>query len=344
MSRAAPMRRVRVNVLATLMDYCTSPSFASGGFIADSEFDGSTVVNGSQQQWLVNSTLDGWTNGVWNQAWKARPPSASPLRDQRRPVYDARDQPGHGEAPYPYLGSDGHYNVFVPRRGRTPLARRGRRATAGLRSRSTSSSSPSRATMRRRSTTHSHAARPDLTPGIYHLDRSIDVKRPDTVVLGLGFPTLVPENGVTAMTVADVKGVARRPAVRRRHGQPAGALRVGPAGSQERPGRLRTMCSRRRGNLGKATNSLIVNSDDVVLDDIWPGGSSRQRCRLDDRCHLRDRRATWHVRPLRRHMEVRGDLERGGGRSSFRTRCRTTRRASRRGWRLQRQRLGGVRR
>jgi len=29
------------------------------GFIADSEFDGNTVINGSQQQWLVrNSKLD----------------------------------------------------------------------------------------------------------------------------------------------------------------------------------------------------------------------------------------------------------------------------------------------
>ena len=35
-SQAAPMRRVHVNGLTTLMDYCTGPSFASGGFIADS--------------------------------------------------------------------------------------------------------------------------------------------------------------------------------------------------------------------------------------------------------------------------------------------------------------------
>src|SRR6266545_5837367 len=33
-SQAAPMRRVHVNGFATLMDYCTGPSFASGGFIA----------------------------------------------------------------------------------------------------------------------------------------------------------------------------------------------------------------------------------------------------------------------------------------------------------------------
>ena len=70
-SQASPMRRVNVtggNV--TLMDYCSGPSFASGGFIADSQFAGGTVINGSQQQWLVrNSVLDGWTNGVWNQVF-----------------------------------------------------------------------------------------------------------------------------------------------------------------------------------------------------------------------------------------------------------------------------------
>src|SRR5581483_12021650 len=44
-SQAAPLRRVDVNGLTTLMDYCTGPSFASGGFIADSRFTGSTVIN-----------------------------------------------------------------------------------------------------------------------------------------------------------------------------------------------------------------------------------------------------------------------------------------------------------
>src|SRR3954471_16142621 len=55
-SQAAPMRRVDVNGNTTLMDYCTGPSFASGGFIADSRFS-SSIVNGSQQQWFTrNST------------------------------------------------------------------------------------------------------------------------------------------------------------------------------------------------------------------------------------------------------------------------------------------------
>src|SRR4051812_36649381 len=67
-SQAAPMRRVDVDGPTTLMDYCTTPSFASGGFIADSRLG--SVVNGSQQQWMTrNSTITSWSNGVWNQVF-----------------------------------------------------------------------------------------------------------------------------------------------------------------------------------------------------------------------------------------------------------------------------------
>src|SRR6202041_2297288 len=62
-SQAAPMRRVAITGgTLSLMDYCSAgPQYASGGFIADSSFSGGTVVNGSQQQFLVrNTSLDGW--------------------------------------------------------------------------------------------------------------------------------------------------------------------------------------------------------------------------------------------------------------------------------------------
>src|SRR5262245_101521 len=46
-----------------------------------------------------------------------------------------------------------------------------------------------------------------VTPGVYHLSETIRVTRPDTVVLGFGLATLIPDNGIAAMTVADVAGV-----------------------------------------------------------------------------------------------------------------------------------------
>jgi hypothetical protein len=112
-SQAAPMRRVDVNGFATLMDYCTGPSFASGGFIADSRFNGSTIVNGSQQQWLVrNSALDGWTNGVWNQVFSGvvgAPAECFPAQAScGGPYTTLPTSPVTREAPYLYVDSGGN--------------------------------------------------------------------------------------------------------------------------------------------------------------------------------------------------------------------------------------------
>src|SRR5438105_2802912 len=113
-SQAAPLRRVHVNGYTTLMDYCSNPSYASGGFIADSEFSGSTVVNGSQQQYLVrNGILDGWTNGVWNQVF-AGVHGAPPQSFPDPPYTTLATNPASREKPFLYVDSSKHFNVYVP--------------------------------------------------------------------------------------------------------------------------------------------------------------------------------------------------------------------------------------
>ncbi|HZP51934.1 MAG TPA: hypothetical protein VFB40_12240, partial [Actinocrinis sp.] len=122
-SQAAPLRRVHVNGLVSLMDYCDgSPDYASGGFIADSQFTGSTVINGSQQQYITrDSALDGWTNGVWNQVFcgdSGAPAqsfaSNSGLSGGPAPYTTLATCPVTQEEPYLYLDSAGKYRVFVP--------------------------------------------------------------------------------------------------------------------------------------------------------------------------------------------------------------------------------------
>ena len=115
-----------------------------------------------------------------------------------------------------------------------------------------------------------------LTPGVYHLDRSIDVTRPDSVVLGLGFPTLVPTNGNAAMTTARAKGIMISGVI-----FDAGPvespvlLQVGSGHARSDneatdPSTLSDVFFRIGGAaLGKATTSLVVNSNNVILDDIW---------------------------------------------------------------------------
>jgi hypothetical protein len=281
-SQAAPMRRVHVNGFATLMDYCTGPSFASGGFIADSRFDGSTIVNGSQQQWLVrNSTLDGWTNGVWNQVFSGvvgAPAQCFPAQASCGGPYTTIPTSSVSrDAPYLYVDSSGNYNVFVP-------AAQHDSAGASWEGGATAGSSipigdffmakPSDDAQ----TINNALARGQnliFTPGVYHVDRTIKVKRPGTVVLGLGFPTLVPEDGVPTMEVADVPGVKLSGLLF--DAGPVSSpvlLQVGKPHSHKSdpadPTSVQDVFFRIGGATpGKAATSLVVNSDNVLLDDIW---------------------------------------------------------------------------
>ena len=112
-SQATSLRRVHVNGFTTLMDYCSSPAFASGGFIADSQFTGA-VVNGSQQQYLVrDSSLDGWTNGVWNQVFAGT--VGAPAQSFPNPPYTTLERnPESREKPFLYVDSNDRFKVFVP--------------------------------------------------------------------------------------------------------------------------------------------------------------------------------------------------------------------------------------
>jgi len=276
-SQAAPLRRVHVNGFTTLMDYCTGPSFASGGFIADSEFDASTVVNGSQQQWVTrNSKLDGWTNAVWNQVFSGvvgAPPQSFPSP----PYTTLSTSPVTREAPYLYVDGAGNYNVRIPGVQHDSVGTTwGSGPTPG-------STIPldrfflARPTDSVQMINTQLAIGKDLlfTPGIYHLDRSIRVVHRDTVVIGLGFPTLVPDQGNTSMVVEDGTGVNLSGIM-----FDAGPdnspelLQMGAGPGQHSlagdPGSLHDVFFRIGGATpGRAGTSLVVNSDNVILDNVW---------------------------------------------------------------------------
>jgi hypothetical protein len=280
-SQAAPMRRVHVNGATTLMDYCTGPSFASGGFIADSRFDGN-IVNGSQQQWLVrNSTLNGWSNGVWNQVFSGvvnAPPECFPAHSPcGGPYTTLATSPVTRDAPYLYVDSNGKYAVFVPAAQRNSVGASWEGGTTAGSSIPIDDFFVAKPTDDVQAINNALARGENLlfTPGVYHLDRTIKVKRPDTVVLGLGFPTLVPEDGVVTMKVADVRGVKLSGLLF--DAGPVNSpvlLQVGkPHAHKSDPGdptSVQDVFFRIGGATpGKATTSLVVNSDNVLLDDIW---------------------------------------------------------------------------
>jgi hypothetical protein len=281
-SQASPMRRVDVNGFATLMDYCTGPSFASGGFIADSRFN-DTIVNGSQQQWLVrNSALVNWTNGVWNQVFSGAvgaPAECFPTQAScGGPYTTLPTSPVTREAPYLYVDSGGNQNVFVPSAqtsssGTTWAAGATPGTSIPLDQFYVAMPSDSAATINSALRTGRNLI---LTPGIYHLKQSISVTRPDTVVLGLGFPTLIPTNGNAAMTTARAKGILISGVMF--DAGPVNSpvlLQVGSGHARSDnessdPSTVSDVFFRIGGaEPGSATTSLVVNSNNVILDDIW---------------------------------------------------------------------------
>lgn len=290
-SQAAPMRRVNITGgNLTLMDYCTAgPQYASGGFIANSQTG--YIINGSQQQFLVrNSSIGGWSNGVWNQVFSgvegAPPQSFGSTPYDPAPYTTLDTSPLTREKPFLYQDSDGNYNVFVPApqhdsRGTTWA--NGPAAGESIPIDQFFIANPSNSA-KEINVALATGQNVIFTPGVYHLDRTLKVKRPDTVLLGLGLPTLVPDGGFATMTVADVKGVkiagimfdagpVNSPVllqVGTQHAEDSQARQNNNWSDPADPSSLQDVFFRIGGATpGKATDSLIVNADNVILDDIW---------------------------------------------------------------------------
>ena len=283
-SQAAPIRRVHVNGFTTLFDFCSSPAFSSGGFIADSAFDGSIVINGSQQQYLVrNSSLDFWTNGVWNQVFSGvvgAPAQCFPGHAPcGGPFTTLATSPVTREAPYLDVDANGNYNVFVPAvqansSGTTWAGGPTPGTSIPIESFFIASPSDSGAAITAALASGKNLI---LTPGVYQLDQTIEVTHADTVVLGLGFATLIPQNGIVAMRcVGGAQGVLISGILFEAGATTSPALlqigtgNAGKNNDASDPAVLSDVFFRIGGAAaGSATNSLVVNSSNVILDDIW---------------------------------------------------------------------------
>ncbi|MGW7440445.1 discoidin domain-containing protein [Streptomyces sp. NPDC054849] len=273
-SQAAPFRRMHVKGGLNLAP--DGYGWASGGYIADSKIDGQ-VGNYSQQQWYTrDSSIGGWSNGVWNQVFSGT--QGAPAQGFPNPPYTTLDTtPISREKPFLYLdGND--YKVFVPAKRVNARGTSWGNGTAPQ-----GSSIPlsqfyvvkpgaSAATINQALAQGLHLL---FTPGVYHVDRTIQVNRPGTVVLGLGLATVIPDNGVTAMKVADVDGV--RLAGFLIDAGPVNSptlLEIGPAGAgadhAADPTTVQDVFIRVGGaGPGKATLGMVVNSHDTIVDHTW---------------------------------------------------------------------------
>ncbi|MEU4220191.1 RICIN domain-containing protein [Actinoplanes sp. NPDC026623] len=299
-SQAAPYRRMHVRGNLALSD----GGWSSGGWMSDTRIDGQ-VQSGTQQQWITrNSQLGSWSGSNWNQVFVGT--SGAPANSFPSPPYTTVNQtPVVAEKPYLYVDSAGAYQVFVP------APRTNSSGTTWANGNPAGQSLPIGTffvVKPGETAANINAALAGgknllVTPGVYNLNQTINVTRAGTVVLGLGLATFVPQNGITAMTVADVDGV-----------RVAGLLfdagttnspvlmEVGPSGSAANhaadPTVLSDVFFRIGGAIaGKASVSLRINSDNVIGDHAWIW-------RAD---HSDNNTNGWNVNPAANGLTVNGD-------------------------------------
>ncbi|MDQ7809440.1 RICIN domain-containing protein [Amycolatopsis sp. A133] len=271
-SQAAPYRRMHVRGDLQLDD----GGWASGGWISDTKIDGQ-VRSGSQQQWISrNSQFGSWNGANWNMVFTGV--QGAPANTFPAPPYTTVGQtPVVREKPFLYIDSAGKYQVFVP----------GVKTNASGTSWANGAAPGTSLPIDQFYIAKPGATAADLnaalaagknllvTPGVYHLNQTLRVTRPDTVVLGLGIATLIPDNGITAMTVDDVDGVKLAGLLVDAGTTNSNTLmQVGPAGSAANhaanPTSLHDVFFRIGGAaVGKATTSLVVNSSNVIGDHMW---------------------------------------------------------------------------
>ncbi|WRO14705.1 discoidin domain-containing protein [Streptomyces cyaneofuscatus] len=271
-SQAASFRRMHVKGGLNLAP--NGYGWASGGYIADSKIDGQ-VGNYSQQQWYTReSSIGGWSNSVWNQTFSGV--EGAPATSFPEPRYTTlQTTPISREKPFLYL--DGNtYKVFVPakRTDARGVSWNGTPQGTSIDLNQFYVVKPG-ATAATINQALAQGLNLLFTPGIYHVDQTINVNRANTVVLGLGLATIIPDNGVTAMKVADVDGVklagflidagtVNSPTL----------LELGPQNSSAdhsaNPTSIQDVYVRIGGaGAGKATTSIAVHSDDVIIDHTW---------------------------------------------------------------------------
>ncbi|WP_410593208.1 chitobiase/beta-hexosaminidase C-terminal domain-containing protein [Amycolatopsis sp. lyj-23] len=273
-AQAAPFRRM--DVRGGLQLYPASYGYASGGYIADTKVAGQ-AASVSQQQWYTrDSALGSWNGGVWNMVFSGT--SGAPATTfPNPPETTLATTPVSRDVPYLYVDGTGKYRVFLPSlrtnasgpswaNGSTPGSSVPMSQFYVVKSGDTAAS-----------INNALAAGCNLffTPGIYHLNQTLNVTRANTTVLGIGYPTLVPDNGVNAMQVSDVDGVRLKGLLFDAGTTNSQALlTVGQSGSSashaSNPATVQDVFFRIGGEIaGKATNSLVVNSANTIIDHIW---------------------------------------------------------------------------
>jgi hypothetical protein len=291
-SQAAPIRRAIINGSVVFQDYCAQGSSsnpsrddASGGFIADSQINGNLNFYGQQQYLVRNTQIEGANGcgtangGLWNLTYSgvtgaSITPEFGGQCDQNTVLPTS---PVTEEQPFLYKASNGNWQAFVP------AVQRKSSGTSWASGTEAGSSIPIGKFFVANPATPISAINLALAfgrdlilePGVYVLRAPIVVTRPNTVVLGLGFATLVPQRGNAALVAVPNDGVKIAGLII--DGGPVNSpvlLSVGSPGQNfgavANPDLVSDVFFRIGGaELGKADISFLDLAPNSIIDDLW---------------------------------------------------------------------------
>jgi hypothetical protein len=286
-SQASSMRRVSfINGDVSLMDYCTMPAFASGGFVADSKFTGE-IENGSQQQWFSRNidVEQNWSGAVWNQVFlgsRGVPPGNS-FPDP--PISSLPETPLSREKPFLYLGEDDNFFVFVPSTVTNTKGPSWDRTT------SPNNDTPGRSISLNEILVITPSTDSDdidraldrgmhllFTPGVFDIYKTIEITKPGTIVLGMGHATLTARNGVVPIKTSNAPGIVLAGiTIDAGEAESPYLLQVGSNSDEslqnnnpDDPITLSDVYIRVGGpHIGKTTVAIEINPDNVLIDHTW---------------------------------------------------------------------------
>jgi hypothetical protein len=290
-SQAAPLRNVKVDNDLIFFEYmpqsCCAAGYASGGWGSGLQVGGKTSF-GSQQQFIVRSSdlaaNDNSDTAAWNGVFVATKGAPAHTCAGAPSVVNMPNVPAVAEKPY-ITSSDGKlFNLIKPpvqfnTDWGVPWTSTGIPNSELIPFEDVYVTQPGD-TAKIINAKLNQGLHIIISPGIYNLEASIIIDKADTVVLGLGFATLVaPGNGDPCIRIGDVDGV-RLSGVLLQAGQwetTGTMLQVGSSGSYEGNSRnpivLTDIFVRVGGpytNVGPVKESMVtIKAGATIIDNTW---------------------------------------------------------------------------
>jgi hypothetical protein len=289
-SQAAPLRRI---YSSRVVRHQWGNGWVSGGYTADCDFQ-SAAGSDHQQQWYTRNSFLNKGRGEfkeikYNYCFQGVGLGSGADRNTYQNNWDKggnvtmlSNTPVVREKPFLFIDKDGRYKVFRSALKRDHKGLSYTRTSMGegeaidvLKSFYVVKPGSSAQEMNAQLKAGKHLL---VTPGMYKLSEPLHVTRPNTIILGFGYATLIPDEGnaASAIVVDDVDGVTIASLLFDAHYNSHSLIQIGQEKSTIRHDRNPTLLADLFFRIGgfrpgkmNVDQTAIVNSNDIIGDHFW---------------------------------------------------------------------------